>query len=220
MRLSISILLCFAGMALMSSCSGTPPRNTYPATFHRTSLDQWETVERPDLRLSFEKPKGLRTLGSSTSILIQLHGVSGQSTFPSDTQYLITISIDVYSKTEWETRFGNLVKVDPSIEEKARNDAKVRDWLEFKKWAYSLKSEITMREYHEERYYRRAFTNDLGTIVEINTEYIPQVPEMIAGDDAAIRRIMSSVAFMAEKNEPTAIRPGNRDNPLNVSTNK
>lgn len=204
----------------MPSCSSAPPRKTYPATFHRTSLDQWETVERPDLRLSFEKPRGLRTLGSSTSVLIQLHGVSTKSTFPSDTQYLITISIDVYTKKEWDARFGNLVKVDPSIEEKARNDPKVRDWLEFKKWAYSLNPEITMREYHEERYYRRVFTNDLGTIVEINTEYIPRVPEMIAEDDAAIRRIMSSVAFMTEKNEPTATRPGNRDYPLNVLTNK
>jgi hypothetical protein len=169
--------------------------------------------------LSFEKPRGVRTLGSSTSVLIQLHGLSAQSTFPSDTQYLITLAIDIYTKKEWDARFGNLVRGDPSIEEKARNDAKVHDWLEFKKWAYSLNPEITMREYHEERYYRRVVTNDLGTIVEINTEYIPRVPEMIAGDDAAIRRIMSSVAFMAEKNEPAATRSGNRDCPLNVTTN-
>mgnify|MGYP000855890443 CR=1 FL=1 len=179
MNLFIKGVFCVAGILLMSSCSSAPPSKTYQATFHRTSLNQWETVGRPDLGLSFEKPRGLRTLGSPTSVLIQLHGVSAQSPFPSDTQYLITISIDVFTKKEWDTRFGNLVKVDPLIQERARNDAKVREWLEFKKWAYSLNPEITMRIYHEERYYRRALTSDQGTIVEINTEYIPRVPEMI-----------------------------------------
>jgi len=196
MRISVAILLCLTGMMLVSSCSSAPPRATYPATFHRTSLDQWEKVDCPDIGLSFEKPKGLRTLGSSTSVLLQLHGVSAKSTFPSDPQYRITISIDVYSKKEWETRFENLVKGDPSIEERARNDVKVRDWLDFTKWAYSLNPEVTMREYHGERYYRRVFTNNLEAIVEINTEYIPRAPEMVASDDVAIRRIMSSVTFM------------------------
>ena len=195
------MLVLVSGLVLLPSCTTPPPPETYPATFHRTSFDQWETVERPDLGLTFEKPKGLRTLGSSTSVLIQLHGVSAQSAFPSDTQYLITVSIDAYSKEEWGTRFGNLSKIDPSIEERARNDAKVRAWVGFKKWAYSFSPEVTMREYHGERYYRRAFTNNTGTIVEINTEYIPRVPEMIAEDDAAIRRIMSSVAPMSNQTQ-------------------
>jgi len=189
-------------MALMSSCSSTPPPKTYPATFHRTSLDQWETVERPDLRLSFEKPRGLRTLGSSTSVLIQLHGVSVKSTFPSDTQYLITISIDMYSKEEWES--------DAAFQMKINKKVKDEKWLDFRQWAYSsLNPEVTMRERDGARYYRRSITNNQGTVVRVSTEYIPRVPEMIAEDDAAIRRIMSSVAFMAEKNEPTATHPGN-----------
>lgn len=202
MKLSGTMFLYLAGITVMLLCSSASQRKTYPATFHRTSFEQWEKVERPDLGLSFEKPRGLRTLGSSTSILIQLHGVSAQSTFPSDTQYLITITIEMYSKAEWEARFANLVKIDPAIEERARNDSTVREWLEFKKWGYSLDPEITMREYHRERYYRRAVKNGLESIVEINTEYVPRVPEMIPEDDAAIRRIMSSVAFVTEKKEP------------------
>lgn len=191
MKPYINVFFCVAWMVLMSSCSSSPPSKTYLATFHRTSLDQWETVERPDLGLSFEKPRGLRTLGSSTSVLIQMHGVSARSTFPSDTQYLITIAIDVYTKQEWREKEDF---------EKVVNDGITNtQWLDFRLWAYSsLNPEVTMRERDGARYYRRSIINNQGVVVRVSTEYIPQVTEMIAEDDAAIRRIMSSVRLITK----------------------
>lgn len=191
MKLYINILLCCFGIALLPSCTSVPSQNTYPVTFHRTSLDQWETASRPDLGLSLEKPRGLRILGSSTSILIQLHGVSAKSTFPSDTQYLITISIDRYTKLEWGEK--------QEFEKVVNDGITDSQWLDFRQWAYSsLNPEVAMRERDGERYYRRSITNNQGVVVRVSTEYIPRVPEMIAEDDAAIRRIMSSVRFMNE----------------------
>jgi len=184
----------------------------YPATFHRTSFDQWETVKRPDLGLSFEKPKGLKTLGSSTSVLIQLHGVSAQSTFPSDTQYLITISIDTYSREEWASDLAFQMKINEKVRDK--------NWLDFRQWAYtSLNSDVTTWERDGERLYRRAITNSQGMVVRVSTEYILKISNMIDEDDASIRRIMSSVEFIEEKKIRS--RSATATNAVsNVSTNK
>jgi hypothetical protein len=175
-----------------SSCSSTSPANLHPAVFDRTSFGQWETVRRADLDLSFEKPSGLRTLGSSTSVLIQLHGVRARSVFPSDTQYLVVIAIEKYSKEQWQAEQAFQMRINRKVKDEK--------WLDFRQWAYSsLSPEVSMRERDAVRYYRRTITNEHGAVVTVSTEYIPKVPSTIAEDDAAIRRIMSSVAFIAEK---------------------
>ena len=123
------------------------------------------------------------------SVLIQMHGVSAKATFPPDTQYLITISIDRYTKQEWDKK--------QDFEKVVNDGISNTQWLNFRQWAYSsLNSEVTMRERDGERYYRRAITNSEGTVVRVSAEYIPKIPEMIVEDDTAIRRIMSAVKFI------------------------
>lgn len=200
MKVSINILLCFVGLITLCSCSSPSSHRTYPATIRRTPFERWETTQVSELGLSLEKPSGLRLMGSSRSILIQLHGVSAQSTFPSDTQYLITISINMYSKEEWESEAAFQMKIN--------NKVKDEKWLYFRQWAYSsLIPEVTMREHDGERYYRRALVNPSGAVVKISAEYIPKFPEKIAEDDAAIRRIISSVAFIEDKKDSIAPVP-------------
>lgn len=186
-------LLCLVLAAVLSACSSGLPRPSVAARVHRTQLDDWMVRDVAAMGLRFECPRGDNTLVSPDSVLIELHGVTVPS-IPSDTQYLITISIKTFSKEYWTSAQEREEKTNKELEKTIGNNPNARLWLEFNKWFYySMSPEVSMRENAGSRYYRRVFDNKRGKVVKISAEFVPRMDDSIAKDDAAIRRIMSSV---------------------------
>lgn len=198
-----SILLLCGYVLICAGCAQTTPMSpSHAASFVRSSFDSWETYESKQLGIQFEKPAGRQNLQEGgRTLTLYLHGVSVATSFPSDTQYLITFSVEKYTKQEWQSRFGNMTKVDPSLEKRAKTDPKVREWVEFRKWFYSLNPEVTMRNHQGRKYYRRSLVYDQNTIININTEYVPVDESVIAEDDITIRRMMATVTPIIKNRE-------------------
>ncbi len=190
MRFVVTLLVC--ACCLCVGCSRPYISSVPSATLSGSDFDSWDEYKSKVLDIRFEKPAGRQNIQEGGQTLtMHLHGLSVGTSFPSDTQCLITISFKKYEKEAWDR--------DQKSQEKLNEKIKDPAWREFRQWAHSLHNQVSMKELDGHKYYRRTLNLPNGDVVTISTEYIPINTGMIEADDTAIRRIMSSAEYVDEQ---------------------
>ncbi len=157
-------------------------------SYTRNSFAAWENYQSGRLGIMFQRPVGdLNIQEGGQGLSIYMHRVIVATPFPSDPQYLVTISVKKYTNEEWQEYRDYHEKLNERLAD--------GEHRQFRQWAHAVHQRVASKESKGRRYYRRTLQKLNGIAIKVEGEYILADPDAVTDDDAAIRRIISSVTF-------------------------